>query len=1066
MIEENQRERITDMNDSDSTLVPVKRHGRLPRLTSWIVPLFFGLLAALLLSGAGALTVFFLLRFTPTAPAPASAAPAILTVCDPDTAAGNLLNPDAEVRGVYIATVTNINFPSKKGLSVPDLKAELDDIVKTCKAAGLNAIYFQVRPSADALYKSEIFPVSEYLTGKQGWTLPSDKSGEFDPLAYLLKIAHDENILVHAWVNPLRVTVGSASAPKTDPSALAKDHPARLHPEYTVAYADGRLYFNPGLPEVRDLIADGLSELVENYDVDGVIFDDYFYPYPTTVKVNGKNVTAEFDDAEAYKLYGGKASLADWRRENINQMMKACYEAVKAADNECLFGAAPFGIWQNDDGKNGGSATGGMEAYDAIYCDPIAWAEGGYVDYISPQIYWRFSTEVAPYDVLVRWWNAALDGTGVDLIVSHGIYNYDTWENPELEITHQIEYARSELCYRGSIHYGWAALKKNSHGLLDEITAAYQKEIIYADIAPSGQALYFSLPYSGSIIDGEGSFLLGTSDPGSPLYLDGQKVSRTKSGYFSVYLDLKKGRNDFTFTHKGTDSSYVLHRGTSGITSGAAQTPAAKKYEQMEAYEITAVTPATGWAGSGTKLSVSVTAPSGSTVTAELDGRKITLQPTIRPPAQGTYMKEVYTGTLPLPAAEAGKIKTLGPVVFRAKRGSLSAEAESGEIRLLGSGAVIPIEVKGDDTELKIQPTSWYYDDYTPQSAGMRDNAVSLSGGMYKLRCGGYIAEDAVRELEAPIGTATLSGAGISVTDEATFIRIGTDIPVPFNGYIENGEFIITLYNLDVASAPGIDYVKNPMFTAVRGEKSTKAGAYKYFFKLTAIENFYGFRHYYEDGAIVIRLDNPTALPDSDTPLEGKTIILDAGHGGKNPGALGPLGALEGARNESDLNLEITLAAAEKLTALGARVILTRDAQCEIDVPIADRMQTLIDVDPDLCISIHQNSMPYTADVTRIRGLVGLYFADSGYMLTDVLGDTMAAALGKLSRSPTHQRLAMVRNPKFPATLIEVCFITNVEEYERMLQPTAIDEIADSLAQGVLNYYAAQEKYLLNQTNS
>ena len=164
--------------------------------------------------------------------------------------------------------------------------------------------------------------------------------------------------------------------------------------------------------------------------------------------------------------------------------------------------------------------------------------------------------------------------------------------------------------------------------------------------------------------------------------------------------------------------------------------------------------------------------------------------------------------------------------------------------------------------------------------------------------------------------------------------------------------------------------------------------------------------------------------------------------------------------NESDFNLEIVMAAVPKLEALGANVVLTRDRETPNDVPVLERVQQLIDVSPDLCISIHQNSMPYTADITKIHGLVGLYWSDSGYMLTDVMGRTMSTALNKQNRSPTKQRLAMVRNPKFPSTLVEVCFITNVEEYEKMMQQDSIDRITDSIAEGVLNYYTAQAKYL------
>lgn len=1052
------------MNDVEKLDSPVPRSKR--RYLPYILAALAGFMIAAVI-GAVLFVIFYPrltkpadtpIESTPTAP---EEPPALSVGADTDSQSpesdvtDRLYNPDSEVRGVYIATVANINFPSKPGLSADELKAELDDIVSTCLDANLNAIYFQVRPASDALYNSKIFPASAYVSGVQGEAV-MDGSEAFDPLAYLIERAHANNIRVHAWVNPLRVTVGSASSPQYDVSTLAENNPARLHPDWTVEYADGRLYYDAGIPEVRALIADGVAELAAGYDLDGIIFDDYFYPYPVNTTVGGKSVQAAFDDSESYEKYGGGKSLDDWRRSNVNAMIEACYDAIKSVDPGCLFGVAPFGIWQNDNGENGGSDTAGLESYSAIYCDPTAWVEGGYVDYLAPQLYWRFTTSVARYDVLVRWWNTLLDGTGVDLLISHGVYNYDSWENPEDELRNQVEFARSELCYRGSILYGYAALKADSCGLLGETREVFSEDIIYTDVESNGRELYISIPYENSWIDGGGTFLIGSSDPSEPLWLDGEKLGRTKSGYFSVYLPLDKGENRFVFTHKGVETEYVVNGGTPPTT------PAKVSYAALDSYKIASVTPSYEWFGSaGGLLSVSATAPSGSVVTAEIGGVSFTLKPTINPPDNSAYMKEVYVGSVTLPTAKAGEVVSLGSIRFTAKRGGESASAESAGIRIGGSGASIPVEIIGNDVEMKIQPDSWYYDDYTPQSEGMRDNAVSLASGMYKLRCGGYVSADSIKELDgSPLGLAKLSGASISVDERATYISFKSDANQPLNCYVENGEFVVTLYNMDISTAPTIEYADNPMFVSVRGERSAKAYAYKYFFKLVDIENFYGFDYYYRDGSIIVELTNPTTLPEGDHPLEGKTIILDAGHGGANPGALGPLGALEGAMNESDFNLEIVMAAYEKLTALGANVVLTRDRECEIDVPIADRLEQLIEVDPDLCISVHQNSMPYASDVTKIRGLVGLYWSDSGYMLTSVMGKTMSDAFNRLNRSPVRQRLAMVRNPKFPSTLVEVCFITSVEEYERMMQPDAIETAAASLTEGVLNYYEAQRKYI------
>lgn len=393
-----------------------------------------------------------------------------MDAADADGALGALGDPTREMRGVYIATVYDLDFPSKAGLDADTLKSELDSIVDDVERLGFNAIFFQVRGSCDAMYKSSIFPVSEYLTGVTGGELP----GGFDPLSYLIEIAHARDIDVHAWVNPLRVTRGSPSRPKTDVTALAANSPARLHPEYTVEYA-GELYFDAGMPEVRELIADGVREIIDGYDVDGILFDDYFYPYPED--------GYEFDDSATYEKYSGGRELGDFRRESVNEMVRLVYETVKAADERCRFGIAPFGIWRNDNGENGGSATRGLESYDEIYCDTLAWVKGGYVDYVAPQLYWSFSRESAPYGVLADWWDEQVRGTGVDLYISHAAYKYgeDEWSFAHAvhELTEQVKHARPLISYRGSIMYSLSSLRENASGVADDIEAAYFRSVSY-----------------------------------------------------------------------------------------------------------------------------------------------------------------------------------------------------------------------------------------------------------------------------------------------------------------------------------------------------------------------------------------------------------------------------------------------------------------------------------------------------------------------------------------------------------------------------------------------------------
>lgn len=454
-----------------------------------------------------------------------------------------------EMRGLWIATVNNINFPSKRGLSGAALKKELYAIVDFADKNGFNAILFQVRPAADALCKSDIFPQSRFVSGTAG----EAPDGGVDCLEYLLNAAHEKGIEVHAWVNPLRVTSGSAAYPQTDISALPSDSPAAKNPEWVKSYADGKLYFDAGIPEVRDLVALGVREICENYDVDGIVFDDYFYPYP----VSG----AEFDDDETFDTYGeGFNNIADFRRDNVNKLVKGCYDAVKSVDTDIMFGVSPFGIWKNASGDNGGSATSGLSAYDAIYCDALAWAQGGYVDYIAPQIYWSFETAAAPYAALADWWSRALDGTGVTLYVNHGVYRYAEGTMQSGELTKQVEYARELYSYRGSMYYGYAALQSNSGGVLDEAKELFSAEYGYYDYVDDGTLLTVDSYKNGDTTSSDKVLICGKSNLAYPISVNGITPLRDKNGNYSITLSLRDGDNLIIVANGGQKCEILMNK--------------------------------------------------------------------------------------------------------------------------------------------------------------------------------------------------------------------------------------------------------------------------------------------------------------------------------------------------------------------------------------------------------------------------------------------------------------------------------------------------------------------------
>lgn len=341
---------------------------------------------------------------------------------------------DTEIRGIWVATAYSIDYPSKQTTDAAALKADCDKILDYVQEAGGNTIYLQVRPMSDALYPSTIFPWSRYLTGTCG-TAPDQ---DFDPLAYWVEQAHARNIRLEAWVNPYRICAGEQAS--SDFSALPETSPAKQHPEWVVS-CDGGYYFNPGLSEVRQLICDGVREIVANYDVDGIQFDDYFYP------------STEFNDKDTYTASNTDLSLGDWRRDNVNQLVQQVNQTVKqnARRAGCQFGISPSGIWRNK-GVNafGGSDTHGFEHYTSSYADSLTWIKNQWIDYICPQIYWEIGDEAADFETLANWWSKQTANTNVKLVLGLASYKigdstYGTvWETDGCgEIARQIDLARS-----------------------------------------------------------------------------------------------------------------------------------------------------------------------------------------------------------------------------------------------------------------------------------------------------------------------------------------------------------------------------------------------------------------------------------------------------------------------------------------------------------------------------------------------------------------------------------------------------------------------------------------------
>lgn len=309
---------------------------------------------------------------------------------------------DTELRGVWVSTVANIDYPSRQTTNSETLKSEMIEILDNCKSMGFNAVFLQVRPCGDAFYNSSVFPWSKYLTGTQG--VAPDNG--FDPLRFAVEEAHNRGIQLHAWINPYRITNSSS-----DNNKLASNNPAVLNPGLVLTDSNGKMYYNPGDSASIDLIVNGAVEIVENYDVDGIHMDDYFYP------------DASFNDDTTYSFYKDEyPNKADWRRANVNKLVQTLDERLHSVKPSIQFGISPRGIWANKDEMAEGSDTRGGGSYSTIYADSRAWVKNGWVDYIMPQIYWNIGYEIADYTVLCNWWSDVVSDTDVRLYIGEGAY--------------------------------------------------------------------------------------------------------------------------------------------------------------------------------------------------------------------------------------------------------------------------------------------------------------------------------------------------------------------------------------------------------------------------------------------------------------------------------------------------------------------------------------------------------------------------------------------------------------------------------------------------------------------
>ncbi|HED37003.1 MAG TPA: glycoside hydrolase [Ignavibacteria bacterium] len=366
--------------------------------------------------------------------------------------------PKGEVRGAWIATVKNIDWPFSNEETSGEQISEMVAIFDSLKAAGINTVYFQVRTECDALYKSSYEPWSYWLTGKQGRA----PNPYYDPLSFAISAAHKRGMELQAWFNPYRA-VRKIGEYKISPS-----HVSVLHPNWILKFKDSEM-LNPGIPAVTKYIAKIVADVVKRYNIDGVHFDDYFYPYVP-------HITNQ-DYKTFLKYKGNFTNINDWRRNNINQMVEEVYNTIKSIKPKVKFGISPFGIVEN---KYAG--TNGFESYYKIYSDPLTWLKDKTVDYIVPQLYWKIGNKAADYSKLLPWWQSVTNGRQLYIGVFSSKFANPDFKDSKSEIENEIKLNRKYKNVYGTVFFSAKSIYKNYSNLADSLKDHYFK---YPAIVPT-----------------------------------------------------------------------------------------------------------------------------------------------------------------------------------------------------------------------------------------------------------------------------------------------------------------------------------------------------------------------------------------------------------------------------------------------------------------------------------------------------------------------------------------------------------------------------------------------------
>ncbi|MBC8545497.1 N-acetylmuramoyl-L-alanine amidase [Clostridiaceae bacterium NSJ-31] len=907
---------------------------------------------------------------------------------------------DGQVNGLYVSTAHGRDFPSRPGLSHKEQKRELDEIVAFAAQYGFSHIFFEAVSNAGAFYRSKHYAKSEVL-GHSGFSLFG--WGEFDPLAYLTEQAEKLNLSVVAVIDPFVVSdTGMLPDNKKNVAVKNSEH---------LRSVGGKLYFNPTEPFTRELTVAAATELAKNYPLSGIALQNFNYP------------------TEDFEL----TTTPEEKKQLLTGLLTDLRTAMSAQAPTLKLGLFPQGL-------------PGSAAFDGC-ADLAGWADQKLVDFIVPSL--SAQVDGGDYAEELTGWSEFATNHGVALYTGNAaervlspLADLAYYDNPQ-ELNLQL-YVNNQIGADGCVISRYGAIKDNFFDVATNLAAAFTPGLTEEDT--SYPVFELSIPQEFNITrptqeistSYQTYYIMGTSDPAGPVTLDGEPVAQAPGGAFGTLVSLKLGANSFTFRQGDQVQTVVINRYDPNAVAPSRIGDLRSIYPQWEQGVRV-----------GEELTLSCVAPSGASVSVQLEGRTIflTQAAAASPGVPATFTADAtLTGDYP-----ADETTRLGPLTYAMSyNGQNSSYTSNGELSAVGKNANFAIEVtdmRGDTSSVNL--TSDFRDNMiTSVEQGATDYVVGQSSSYYQLSCGGYIHKEDVRVLDGKADIDVTVGGVAFETDGIgeTFVLAAEGKPYYISQYNEN-TVDITFYNTAWQPAQEIGSLPTELFDKVTAEYDSAANTTTLHFETAGGKRLWGYNVEFGDGKILVRAKRTPKLSQNPAkPLEGVTIVVDAGHGGNDPGALGVAG-LTGP-DERNLNYMNAYAAYLQLRALGATVYMTQTNDERLSYE--QRMDIARDTRADFYLSFHLNSTAESTDSTNAKGIEIYYNEELAIPLGEAILSEVCRSTGRRSRGVFAATFRVTQMTHTPSLLCEMGYMVSPEEYEQLCDPQYIYRVALGVSSGIL----------------